>query len=276
MSSETWPASGSMRSGAVYLREPLEPPTDGRGFLYWPTPDTVNISDGTPFDIQMQRLLERRARVYEAAKKGLMKAGGGRAMTLQMAVQGMMSGQWATPTAQQVNEDESIESFAARRERMKARHGNGNGMGMPLGLQAQIWPTPVAHDAKGGKTPAQIDAMRKSTGAGVSNLNEVTAQWHTPLACDARGSAGRDSKELPNQAMLFSPQDQVISDGAPSSPAAPTSRRRLNPAFACWLMGWPWWWTRIEAISFAAQEMESYRFRLRLLLYYLTGDSTNE
>ena len=34
-------------------------------------------------------------------------------------------------------------------------------------------PTPQAHDAVKGKTPEQVEAMRRRTGAGVRNLNEV-------------------------------------------------------------------------------------------------------
>mgnify|MGYP000862414219 CR=1 FL=1 len=47
------------------------------------------------------------------------------------------------------------------------------------------WPTPQSHDAVGGKTPAQVLAMRERTGAGVSNLNEVAETWATPTADDA-------------------------------------------------------------------------------------------
>lgn len=47
-------------------------------------------------------------------------------------------------------------------------------------------PTPQAHDAHGGKTPEQVDAMRTRCGAGVSNLNEVIPHMMlpTPVAND--------------------------------------------------------------------------------------------
>lgn len=48
-----------------------------------------------------------------------------------------------------------------------------------------LWPTPQSHDAVGGKTPAQVLAMRERTGAGVSNLNEVAETWATPTVDDA-------------------------------------------------------------------------------------------
>lgn len=53
----------------------------------WQTPVTKNIADGTDWDTQMQALTERRARVKEAVKAGLTKAGSGRSPTLQMQAQ---------------------------------------------------------------------------------------------------------------------------------------------------------------------------------------------
>jgi transcriptional regulator with XRE-family HTH domain len=52
------------------------------------------------------------------------------------------------------------------------------------------------------------------------------------------------------------------------SAAAIDTTLRLNPAFACWLMGWPWWWTNPEPISFARSAMASYLSRQRRLLEY--------
>jgi hypothetical protein len=71
---------------------------------------------------------------------------------------------------------------------------------------------------------------------------------------------------------LSSLQDLPISDGPESSQGGPTSRRRLNPAFGCWLMGWPCWWTNPAITSCAKSEMESYRFALRSQLSSLLGE----
>jgi len=49
------------------------------------------------------------------------------------------------------------------------------------------------------------------------------------------------------------------------------STRRLNPAFVCWLMGVPWFWTRAEPISSAAVETAAYRSLLLLHLSSLLG-----
>jgi DNA (cytosine-5)-methyltransferase 1 len=57
-----------------------------------------------------------------------------------------------------------------------------------------------------------------------------------------------------------------------SSSSTRASRRRLNPAFVCWLMGWPFLWTHPEPISFGAVEMESYLSKQRRLLQNYFGE----
>lgn len=47
---------------------------------------------------------------------------------------------------------------------------------------------------------------------------------------------------------------------------------RLNPAFAAWLMGWPWWWTNPALTSCAKSAMASYRSKLLQQLSSLCGD----
>lgn len=54
-------------------------------------------------------------------------------------------------------------------------------------------------------------------------------------------------------------QDQVtVKDGPKSSVKDHGPRRRLNPAFVCQLMAWPWYWTNPEPISFAQEATESF------------------
>jgi len=69
-----------------------------------------------------------------------------------------------------------------------------------------------------------------------------------------------------------SPQVRTAKSGQESSTDTPSSRQRLNPAFGCWLMGWPAWWTNPGVTSFAQSEMVLYRSRLRLQLLSLCGD----
>ena len=74
------------------------------------------------------------------------------------------------------------------------------------------------------------------------------------------------------KAEAFSRQDQAMKDGEQLLRGIPTSRPRLNPAFACWLMGWPSWWTNPGITSSVKLEMESYRFALRQQLLSLCGE----
>ena len=78
--------------------------------------------------------------------------------------------------------------------------------------------------------------------------------------------------QLPNFVkFVFSRPDQAAPNGETSSETPRTSPRRLNPAFVCWLMGWPWWWMNPGRISFAEAEMELFRFRLQQHLCALLG-----
>lgn len=156
---------------------------------------------------------------------------------------------WPTPNASMMNDGESPESFQARADRLKEKHHNTNGAGRPLAVAAAAWPTPNSRDHKGS------DLSTRNGGASLSHFAETGERTH--------GSP------------QSSPQVPVTSiHGGELSPTDPStaSRRRLNPAFVCWLMGWPWWWTNPGEISFARQAMESYLSRLRMLLSSLLGE----
>lgn len=142
---------------------------------------------------------------------------------------------WPTASASLVNDGESPDGWQARRAAQKARHKNGNGMGMPLTMAAQMWTTPQAHDVT-----ARGSGQKPSAKAG-----------NACLATDAQ---------------VFSrPGPATCAHGLPPSQWRPTSRRllrsvtshvkrtslrrwlrrgnwkkrRLNPLFVEWLMGWP-------------------------------------
>jgi len=107
------------------------------------------------------------------------------------------------------------------------------------------WATPQAHDAQGGKTPEQVEAMRKRTGAGVKNLNEQVQNWPTPTTPrphDNENSVGvylpsQNQKDLTWAVATRGPQDQ----DNPSTHGKP--RAQLNPDWVEQLMGLPIGWT---------------------------------
>lgn len=79
--------------------------------------------------------------------------------------------------------------------------------------------------------------------------------------------------QLPNF-VAYSPQVQAIRDGQTSSEADQTSpRRRLNPNFAEWLMGWPPGWSIADPTACDASETALWRCRLQSQLCILVGGS---
>ena len=136
---------------------------------------------------------------------------------------------------------------------------------------AEHWPTPNVPDR--GPETRSSKAARRSGGV---DLQTTVEEWQTPNSCGAttRKQVGRTEREalLPRQAEQWQtpqtmgggstrsgdrkneplitaqartvsasslPAPATTSDGGPSSPSVPTSRRRLNPDFVDWLMGWP-------------------------------------
>ncbi|WP_049787080.1 hypothetical protein [Alicycliphilus denitrificans] len=140
--------------------------------------------------------------------------------------------------------------------------------------KAQQCPTPRATDGtKGG--PNQAGSK------GDLMLPSAAAQWPTPASRDYRTPNSPNSQatrnhsggeQLPNYIEHhFLRQALSIHDGRKLSPTARTSHRRLNPAFACWLMGWPIWWTNPALTSCVKSEMALYRCRLQQHLLNLCG-----
>lgn len=133
------------------------------------------------------------------------------------------------------------------------------------------WPTPdTGHER-----------VNRSQNAKMLTLNRASQQWPTPASRDYRTpnsmsladrGQGTKGEQLPNFVEHhFSRQVLSTLDGRPLSPTDRTLPRRLNPAFACWLMGWPIWWTNPALTSCARSEMASYRCRLQWHLSILCG-----
>ena len=192
------------------------------------------------------------------------------------------------------------------------RSGNfGRGEGNPtFSGQAQQWMTPTTQSAKGvdyqrvnGKNVLILDGQAKAlmekwptpratdgTKGGPNQagskgdlmLPSAAAQWPTPASRDYRTpnsksledrGQGSKGEQLPNFVEHhFSHPVLSTLDGRPLSPTDRTLPRRLNPAFACWLMGFPIWWTNPALTNCVKSEMELYRSRLQLHLSSLCGE----
>ena len=147
---------------------------------------------------------------------------------------------------------------------------------MTLAKDVAEWPTPQANE-RASRGNRRTNNSRRNRG-GQSELADEVQCWPSPNSRDHKGSLPIGTRDrlmgtLDEAAeQIFSRPVQVIStDGIELSPTDRTTieRRRLNPAFVCWLMGWPWWWTRAEPISFVAAEMELWRQRQLSHLQFL-------
>lgn len=161
---------------------------------------------------------------------------------------------------------------------------------MMLPGQAKHWPTPQAHDTQErGNTEADhhhyphdlsnaasMWRTPDSPGAGgprnrqVSRGNghqttiaEQAEAWATPTSRDWKDGAD-PSENVDTNSLLGRQAPRSMSDGQPSSPSTPNSRRQLNPLFVEWLMGWPMGWTSAAPSACDSRAMELYRCRLHM------------
>jgi hypothetical protein len=114
-------------------------------------------------------------------------------------------------------------------------------------------PTPAARDAKGANSSEHVT----TNGTGRMHMDQLpNFVEHHFLRLGQQTQSGET---------LSTPVVSV--HGAELSPTTRPGhvlgRLRLNPAFGCWLMGWPWWWTNPGVTSFAKSEMVLYRSALQ-------------
>jgi len=138
--------------------------------------------------------------------------------------------------------------------------------GPTLRTLVREWPPPNAVDCENSGGPG----FR-------ATLTRVVKGWPTPAARDGQAGANtleglnkrtaqRFGVQLPNFVTHCLPLVLSAPPGPALSENPPTLPRRLNPAFVCWLMGWPWHWTRAEPTSFGAEATASWWRRQQQLL----------
>ena len=170
--------------------------------------------------------------------------------------------QWATPSAHD-----------GRRPGSDATSTQGAN----LKRDAEQWATPQTHDSNGG-SPERVG--RFGTEHGGRNLADDVTAWGaesarpTPTTRDHKDGDVTES-EVPTNGLrgraasrYSHPPPATSTHGGASSPSGQTSRRRLNPAFVEWLMGWPVpGWT-----DFAPLEMAWFHSRQLSRLRFLLGE----
>ena len=151
----------------------------------------------------------------------------------------------------------------------KSRSGDRKGE-LLLGGQAKQWPTPNVPNR--GPESKHSKASRPNSGG--IDLQTTTQQWPTPRSaeykeCGPEGSKSHehrlDRKYLDATAQSFHPSPPApenSTDGGESS----KSRRRLNPLFVCWLMGFPIGWGHADLRGFGPTAMQSWLNRQRMHL----------
>lgn len=204
------------------------------------------------------------------------------------------SSYWPTASAQEAG---SIEATTRSGAPMSHRHtafdAKGRLVQRTLNRIAERWPTPRTTDETGAwwkddlnktltgklrrwQTPA-VDSFRSRGGARIHELglDKQARAWPTPAARDEKGANGPahvgHMDQLPNY-VTYSRQARKICAGRRSSTLRRGCRRRLNPAFTAWLMGWPWWWTNRGVTSSARLATGLWRCRLQRRLSCLLDE----
>lgn len=122
-----------------------------------------------------------------------------------------------TPSAGNFNDGEALESWRARRDRLKAKGVNGNGMGTPLSIAVQLLPTPKASDG-----PNQRDTSGRYYLPGIAV--RLDRDWVTVDGVDYGPAIRR--------------WEAIVGRPAPEpTEAGQRGNRRITARFVEWAMG---------------------------------------
>ena len=131
------------------------------------------------------------------------------------------------------------------------------------------WPTVTAGCPEARVLTGEPRGSRKNP-----TIMDAVENWPTPWQTDHCGSAklgqrrGQLSEAEEVNFQTFHPAQQTSTHGEESSNTMKNSRRRLNPVFTEWMMGWPRGWTGFEPVEMElcpwSQRMRSRLFSLVL------------
>lgn len=134
---------------------------------------------------------------------------------------GILAG-WPSPTSSMITEQDLSQA-------MTAGNGKNRKPYSESGVIPAGWPTPTVQDGHNKASPSQ--RKRNSPSLNVMADQEI-AGWNTPCAKDEKG----------NHSQCWAQPVKDIGLRMNGSPVETVNRGALNPAFACWLMGFPPAW----------------------------------
>jgi hypothetical protein len=219
--SETWPLSGTMRSGSAYRRRPLAPRTSATEPSLWPTPNAHEECGERYSEETMKRHMAEGRQVHLG----------------QMIKHNLKPETFPTPMASGAGTSpETLEMVLAGESQMT------------LDRYVKLWPTPCTKDADFSRYTAE---QREAKGQQVMLCNEVLRKsrlWPPPMAQEGPGGQVAKLTDMVEVAEGRMPKyyrgketdslessDERLSSGGPSG--------QLNPTWVEWLMGFPPGWT---------------------------------
>jgi len=169
----------------------------------------------------------------------------------------------------------------------------------PTADQAEYWPSPASMDCKAPNASTYQERGGMTKGEQLRNFVEhyLARNWPTVTTKDSeQAGAGRENRGITLNAasmeyslpvhtiqlgLTFSQRVRILLPlcrqlrrllPSPYRRAGSIFKRRLNPDFVDWLMGWPAGWSSVGHAC-SAEEMELYVFRQRQCLRFLLNDS---
>jgi hypothetical protein len=214
--------------------------------------------------------------------------------TLNSATKDWQASSWMTPSVPNGGRKMSAADVTAKGATAKGKRQVGLENQTEI-WKASAWPTPANRDHR---DPNALSYQERSQSTKGEQLNNFVAHvWRTPHGLQLLPGGHGGGGEFAEQATTWTPSDSLppappIRYGltfsqrvrillplcrqlrrllpSPYRRAGSIFKRKLNPDFVDWLMGWPAGWSSAGRV-FSAEEMESYLCRQRALLSCLLG-----